>query len=1283
MNTLNQKISSCELVSGEESRKYRKRIAAAANAGRDDALQTIKFKLEKKDSLQLPPFDAFRSLYDTLEGVEKGTLTYLLFTLIVSGFRLFPSSKEAITYQNRSKFHSPKFLKTAQKVFAESLPKFTPERIVNRIGQSVSRKNLSDGKSPKDILFTVYKKEWARNSKNAEFDRILENITEKLSTQFPNIQDIALNREAALHTVDSILMPLGFPSLANMTKSITTKLPAHSSIVFDSAVPFTVPNADLNPYCAIAVILQTYDWSSNEAANRHIKEHLTTTSNNALSWLFNKGIKLFKERSLTESADGKPSLSELFTVPAERLDSLRCVKEAAEAIPDEKTLLKRSGIIIPYSEFRSNFGGHIDCWVTKYIHRLIELRTLLTHQPESLTIPSEFINEAGNDFLHFAGLLRSEVKSAVSTFTSLKPQATTALDKLCGVNHCLPTAADIENLRLLTASINRLASIYRTLANTLMQTEKDKHSEWKDLPERLAGGAWESWKNLTILPKLTSLSGGIPEEQKTLNQLASDFTAVQKLRSESLKRVISWAKTNGAYSSVFEAVKTKERDAVQKRSSENSDPAIFIREQAARKIFSLIAGVLRNSNDRISEAGRRWFKAQNIFRREKDFNKFFFNLQGGLYRTVFSTSRHQPFEITRESISNIQIIWNRFKDFFAEEDNKTDLFSEERRTLLRIQNLIDTLELSAITRVIPKAVADIHLPDSCKASLSEEVVLALHNSTVSPRLFIKAFSTYNSLLSGFVMQLRRERFFLRAKFLWIENNTLCYIPKNKLWSIPNTYLKDPEFAEVFYSENVIKVNNQIDTEATFIQLARNKADLTGKLRKFLAQMPHDWVYIAPFENQGAAPISCDILRICKKDSGWKKADYNRLMRLIGPSNFKTRLDRLMLEPEKYVLGDITLLVDQGVSQKMDEKATVHLDYEEPILSVALPIKEIFQNENKERTAFPFKRIIAIDQGEAGLAFAVFDLSEAGNARAIPVATGTVSIPSIRSLIRSVRKFRKFGQSTSRFNERFDSTMFNVRKNVTGDITHVIIGLMKRFQAFPVLEKQVALLESRSNHLSLVYKATNSRFLWSQTASQTDTRKNLWFNGEYWIVPGIKIRKDEYKEVVNDKGEKKKQKTSSSYWSDFRIYPGCHADAAFTSQICSQCNRNIGEMLWRAGNDSTYKKIRLDKDGCTDLFGETIQLYKANPAERQKYRSRNERNPLSEPYGEATLKFSDFRRLVKLNLRRAPKSLQSRDTTQSQFSCVFKNCDNHNKTVHADVNAAVNIGRRLLEKLMKA
>jgi hypothetical protein len=282
----------------------------------------------------------------------------------------------------------------------------------------------------------------------------------------------------------------------------------------------------------------------------------------------------------------------------------------------------------------------------------------------------------------------------------------------------------------------------------------------------------------------------------------------------------------------------------------------------------------------------------------------------------------------------------------------------------------------------------------------------------------------------------------------------------------------------------------------------------------------------------------------------------------------------------------------------------------------------------------------------------------------------------------VKNFQSVKQSSGKFNQRFDSTMFTIRENVAGDVTHAIVGLMKRFNAIPVLENQVGQFESKSKQIQLIYKAVNARFLYSGIDNHANIRRNLWFNGERFVVPGYKILKNEYAEEINERGEKTKKKTSAVRWENFTVFPGYGVSSQFTSQICSHCRRNIGEILNRAKNDETFKEVQIDEDGGVNLFGEKIRLYKPAPEKRQMYLRRNERNPLTIPFGKATMKFSDFRRLVKANLRRPAQSLQSKDTTQSRFHCVFADCANHNQGVHADINAAVNIGRRLLERLKR-
>lgn len=147
-----------------------------------------------------------------------------------------------------------------------------------------------------------------------------------------------------------------------------------------------------------------------------------------------------------------------------------------------------------------------------------------------------------------------------------------------------------------------------------------------------------------------------------------------------------------------------------------------------------------------------------------------------------------------------------------------------------------------------------------------------------------------------------------------------------------------------------------------------------------------------------------------------------------------------------------------------------------------------------------------------------------------------------------------------------------------------------------------------------------------------------------------------------------------------IGPGAAVNAKWSSRICSCCGGNVAELIERAKAAGTTE-IPIDGNGEATLFGRTVRLYGPPNAEaKKKARRRNERADWNVPLTPQKLKIDQFFKLAKANMRRPPKSLQSKDTSQSRYYCVFSDCPRHAQEQHADVNAAVNIGRRFLKRI---
>ena len=157
----------------------------------------------------------------------------------------------------------------------------------------------------------------------------------------------------------------------------------------------------------------------------------------------------------------------------------------------------------------------------------------------------------------------------------------------------------------------------------------------------------------------------------------------------------------------------------------------------------------------------------------------------------------------------------------------------------------------------------------------------------------------------------------------------------------------------------------------------------------------------------------------------------------------------------------------------------------------------------------------------------------------------------------------------------------------------------------------------------------------------------------------------------------------------KIYPGTGVRAAGTSQICSCCGKNAMAILKQLQADNPKQKFHINADGETSIDGNVIKLYHRpdNKAKvpylkgKKSYNAIKERAPWTELEREHDVDINTLRKLIKVNMRRAPKSILSKDTSQSRYYCVFKDCDWHNQEHHADVNAAINIGRRFLSEVV--
>lgn len=1284
-----------DLPSGQALKNFRRRLSSVG-VRPADAMMTTKFKLDLPAGCPLSEeaatFDECRKLYDVVEGCGNGTLTGFLFAVILSGFRIFSAGAKAEIFANRSAYDEDAFQLALTEALGAPLPNFTVKALFKRLQTEVRATGGKDNRFVPEVMTKEYKqtlcgKALPKGVDESYVDRVFEEIARELTLRYHSWNEIKSDLLGASEAVDDALRGFGdFPSLAAMVRAASLKLPKNSTIAFDPQLPFVDVQKlglDAVPYAVVSTLL-SYPECVREERRKFVGQHLTTSNACGLSWLFNRGLELFSEKSVKE-------LCHLFHVPEDQQVRVVQIQNAARSTLKQNFFQKKNGASIGYHIFRGAFAGRINSWTANYLNRLEELQGLLNDLTDELRLP-DLVRE-GEDFLATTDCRREEAEILCRSFAMKRGRAITALEHLLGADPA-QAASDVAAIEECGRIVNRLFAIKEQIVNALRQAEEDKASRWNTLWSEVKG-EFAPWEKLIRLPKLNGMSGGVPPAQEELDAISNRYETVARGAAAHFDALMKWAAKTGAEGNVLVKLSETEQQRADRRAPGKYDG----RELALRLVLQRFARVVRDRSDACAEDVRQWFVKENVFAERKDLNKFFSNRLGSLYVSPFSNRRHEGYKLTAGLTERSDAVWNALLAFVQEKKDAYASLSEAGETFMRLESLLMGMRIGALAKNVPASVAALHLDEeTVRESVSEGLKLQLRQAEVPPSVLAKAFNVYVSLLSGCLIAMRRERFYLRTKFTIVNNTELIYVPKEKSWSMPERYKASPAWTPIFENDVLARLSTgEVEVVETFrraaVLLSRTTDSVLIKaLRELFHQLPHDWCYRVSVRNpDNMAPTGRkeelrDVL-VLEKDGKYGtvisvgKVETVRLARLVGPSTHKERLNRLLLNPSE-VVGDVTLLADQEVRQEMkDGRANLIPARLQFSLSVPIttPTEKTEDEEKIERKSSLFRRIVAIDQGERGFAYAVFRLEDAGKAGAQPIATGFVNIPSIRRLIARVHSFRKSKQSVQKFSQRFDSTMFTLRENVAGDVCGAIAGLMCRYRALPVLERQVSHLASGGKQLELVYKMVNARFLSDKIQAHGTERTSWWYGTADWVLPNLLEEVSDSYAAQAKKGEILEK--DGKYYRALKVTPGAAVNAKWTSRICSQCGGNAMELIEKA-REEKVKTVTLDENGEVMLFGRTLRLYK-RPSEEQsrKARRRNERAPWTEPRANVKLSLDDFRRAVAENMRRQPKSLQSKDTSQSRYFCVFTDCPCHNKEQHADINAAINIGRRFLESLM--
>ena len=1241
---------------GQDARKWRRALAGSATKP-DDSIRTIKFKLDFGDS-QPARFEDVRALNKIVDGVGAGSLTGLLLAIHASGFRLFSSEAATSRFRDQAAMSS-EFEKEFRDSSGLQLKDFSPAAIRNRF-QIQPR-----ARAGKDASFSqsVIAREYARHFTGKNLDKLLadevaffEGWAHELHAEFSAESQpwraLAEQPERAAATLDGFCSQRSWvtaPVAPLMTGVTTVGVWSSVTIAYDDTQPQLNLDEETLLHQVVAMRLQQVR-RANPAAEggalrKEVQKALTSETSAGLSWLFGRGLSLLKQSSVEEIRAG-------LGAPSHADESIAKIKHHADSIGEDLLFGAQS-----FADYRRIIGGRLDSWVANYLNRLLQIKGILDAEHGSFS-PSAELVALWPQLSVNATLSLDRLQLLLVRVAELKSAALEALQRLLGLQPSVGFSEDVVRIEEYAGLVTEARASLAVVKNLLAQRSEEEDNAERRAVLMRANFEIPTW--LEDVPAINRLSAAIPDFESELAEAPQFFSEIREQRSHCFARLREWAAAVGQPLDPLGQIALREVEQLRGTPAAGSEKAA--RRQAAANILHRFARASFRGSLPLRMAVRGFYESLGVIADKALLNRFFINQQGALYRSPMSRSKHQAYRIDWENLERYNIIDELEKFTFSVLEESREARGVSARDVLVLEQSFYGLCLAGLVPDVPAQEFPFSIPEGL-TRVPTSLTLALKGASLPANTVQKAFNLYASALSGLEVLLQRESFFIRARFQRVGDTTLHYVPKLRPWDAPERLWETDKPVSAFLNDSYIQFTDAtrkiIDPAATLESFFSKPRECTPSLAAYLAQAPHDWCYEAGIGGDGAERLG---LPVDGKTGVARKMKLVRCSgRLVGPSSFKSELGKLMIPEGPLRFGDITVIFDQEFKQEVTWSAALKPQIQIHAGAIETSIAIPLQTVNARLEAFPLaEKLVAIDQGEVGIGFAVFDVRE----RRV-LETGNVRIPSIRRLIKSAAQYRKKGQKSQKFQQRFDSTLFVMRENVVGDVCQAITSLMRKFKAFPVLESQVRNLEGGSRQLDLVYKAVSTRFLYSDTDAHKAERKSYWLGADRWVHPFL----EKYEWVNGARVESTKA---------LSLFPGAAGPTAGTSQVCSECLRNpIASGLELAATNNGTVHIR--EGGKLTLANGTIILRETpDEAEAKRYIRRNERVPLTVPVSPLRLSVEELKRIIRRNLRQPHISRQSRDTTQSIYHCLYIDCG---KVQHADQNAAVNIGRRFLEELV--
>lgn len=1283
-----------KLVSGADLKRFRKLVGSSANnfSSKDfeEVIRTYKLQLDLSDNtLSEAFFNDLLNDYNTISSTSRGSLFEFWATLLLSGFRIYRTATEAQNSYLEVK-EDDDISAVLEQVTQKKFTKFTIQNCI-AFFKAVPRGKSFDLETIKNLILTKFGLSKENHPNVIEF---VNSLSEELFASGSWAQCFSKQNEVvqkSLSITSDCLeraFKLHLPKRLESFLSLDSNASSSSTLVLDKSLPVIKFNEKSALYALISLAMSCYpqisklqaclnnkydevDLKQLEALKKDVNTHIeifllsAPTNCDGLHWLFNSGIPF-----LDDFHHGKISFDDLaqkFHIPSSLKELF---KERLQKL-DLDNLPKLSQLDFGLNYFRKQFGVMISSWSAVFIDRVFEIASVISVLKNELKLPEIFAKypQDTNNLFKNLSLTEAEVTEVLKDFKNLKFKALQSIQHFLGlVQDKYATQDDVLIVQNFKAVCDRALAIYNSIDNAVEQFEK--HESDNDLAKSPLVTAlmqakaqkedlWHDWTLLREyrINKINTYNFGLDNPFKVLQDLEVRHNALhQGLESylKKLERIPSFGD--------FDKVAVTDKDL--------------------SVILNRIVKVIQKRNDVVSSKIKSWFIESQIIRETlktdpktevfceegnwyspHNANRLLKTAKGALFVSPYANKKVQAYELSSKAKADPKAILKSF-DSLLKTWNLGDFKGESHDTLLKVTLIWGMVKAAWLADDLePTLFIDKELENLNLAFARPYEILVKSRPCEVVRYTLNAI---NAELMPVEAKLQKRNFYLNLAFKPIFKE-VGYLPK-KSWKIPAKFIQSLNNDDIVNAINELLFDGHVDNVALFKALSvlvKNKTITISDCASLLIQAPHDWVFRSPIKS--LAKPNCDMARriadlegkvLTQAQGKFKFSSVkngNLFYRLAGPSSIKSLLDGLLTAQTS--LSEVQIL---PVVSSLDGK---NLDSFK--VDIALIIKQFIKKQDKQ---FKPTNIIGIDQGEFGIAFTVMpiDYYQKSN-KDRRYLSGFVKINSFKALIKNVKKYRA-NQKPVKFTS-VNSTMFQIRENVVGDVVGVIAALMFKFNAYPILENNLGNLESGSKALQNVYKQVNSYFLADNIDAHNNSRRDYWYKGNAWE------RQDLIFEFKNKDGK------TDAKTVIFR--PGFAVRAANTSKICHVCGRNPFDLLYEAKKQG-IKEFEINAqgeivlDGIEGLEAVKIKLYQASKAKRPN----NMRAALDVPLKSGKISWDNLKNLCQRNLRRAPRFTNVKDSSQSRYHCVFVDCKCHDQEQHADINASFNIANRFLQALTR-